>query len=260
VVLGPEWRPVGKGLNFLQAGLLAGLLGTVAELGENLFHLAAPAKPAGGEQALDMTSDWWLLLLATSFPTLVWYLLFIQGRLLCARAPASSRLRGFALGSVLAAAVALFGWVMLLFSKMLLAIDKASLEGLICAVVGLAGFGLIGLVGEVLFMCYLSRLARVLNSKPLSQAVGRFVSLAIGMIGISVIVGCLLQLFSADAARSPAVGAEQHPDSAAMLALVTALGTFAVEVVVLMGYRALLSVARRVVQESLALGGAGTAT
>src|SRR5262249_47601400 len=57
VLLGPEWRPVEHGLGALQAGLLAGLLGAVATLADNLIHLATPAQPAAGQQKPDVAGD-----------------------------------------------------------------------------------------------------------------------------------------------------------------------------------------------------------
>jgi hypothetical protein len=153
----------------------------------------------------------------------------------------------------------MLGWLAFLFGGVLVTIEEGqSFEGLIWLVAGVVGVGLIGLTAEVLFLCYLSRLAGLLHSKPLGQAVGRFASLAIGMIGISVVVGCLVTIATIDATRKPVTAAGQQPESVPMIGLVQALGLFAVTVALLMGYRALLNVARRAVHESLALGGATT--
>src|SRR5205823_3922822 len=134
-------------------GLLAGLVSAVAGHAVNLFQPAASTQRGG----LDPASSGWFWLLAGNLPTLVAFLLFIQGRVLCARAPESSRLRGFALGSVLGTVGALLGWVVLVFGLMLLTADAESNEGMVSLLIGLLGLGLAGLVGEVLFLCHLSR-------------------------------------------------------------------------------------------------------
>jgi hypothetical protein len=259
VLLGPEWRSVDQGLGFVHAGLLAFLLSAVATLVGSVLHLDVPGKGKGGEPDLGVTGSWALWLIAGNLPTLVGFLLFLHGRLLCARAPASSRCRGFALGSVLATFVALLGLAVFLFAKVFGTVAGGTVEALVMVLLGLGGLGLAGLIGEILFLCFLSRLAGVLQSGPLRQSLGRFNSLAIGMIGMSVIVGCLLAVANIEAARQEKRIAGQHPQDSGMVGLLSALGIFVVSFALILGYRALITTARRAVHESLVLGGGSAA-
>jgi hypothetical protein len=256
VLLGPEWRSVEQGLGFVHAGLLAFLLSAIAALVGSVLHLDSPEKGAGGVPNLSVTGNWALWMISGNLPTLVGFLLFIHARLLCARAPASSRCCGFALESVLATTVALLGWAVFLFADVLNTVGGSSIEVVVIGLLGLVGLGLAGLIGEILFLCFLSRLARVLHSDPLRQALGRFISLAIGMIGMCIIVGCLLAVANIKGARQEKMIAGQHPQDSGMVGLLSALGLFVVSFALILGYRALLTVARRAVHQSLVLGGA----